>query len=98
MHRSKSYDQELSEKLRNSRFAQSFLLSLMEGEDGLTVEKALKHVIQRMGIKEFSEASGIPCPNIVDFLKNRRYPKLETLDRYLQPFNLRIKMELEKVA
>lgn len=98
MNRSKSYDQELSEKLRNPKFAQNFLLTLMEGEDGLSVEEALKHAIQRMGIKEFSEISGIPSSNIVDFLKDRRRPKPETLDLYLQPFRLKIKIELEKVA
>ena len=98
MNRSKSYDQELSEKLKNPHFAQNFLLTLMEGEDGLSVEEALKHAIERMGVKEFSEASGIPSPNIVDFLKDRRRPKPETLDLYLHPFHLRIKIELEKVA
>jgi hypothetical protein len=51
-----------------------------------------------MGVKEFSEISEIPSPNIVDFLKDRRHPKPETLDLYLRPFHLRIKMELEKVA
>lgn len=98
MNRSKSYDQELSEKLKNPKFAQNFLLTLMEGEDGLSVEDALKHAIQRMGIKEFSEVSNIPSPNIVDFLKDRRRPKPETLDLYLHPFRLKIKIELEKVA
>ena len=67
-------------------------------EDGLNVEEALRHTIQRMGVKEFSEVSGIPSPNIVDFLKDRRRPKPETLDLYLHPFHLRIKMDLEKVA
>ena len=98
MNRSKTYDKELSKKLRNPLFAQNFLLSLMEGEDGLSVEEALKHTIERMGVKEFSEISDIPSSNIVDFLKNRRQPKRDTLDLYLKPFNLRIKLELEKVA
>jgi hypothetical protein len=70
----------------------------MEDEDGLSVEAALKHTIERMGVKEFSEISGIPSSNIVDFLKDRRRPKRDTLDLYLKPFNLRVKLELEKVA
>ena len=70
----------------------------MEGKDGLSVEEALRHTIQRMGIKEFSDVSGIPSSNIVDFLNDRRRPKPETLDRYLRPFSLKIKLELEKVA
>ncbi|HBQ21591.1 MAG: hypothetical protein A2Z91_02450 [Deltaproteobacteria bacterium GWA2_38_16] len=98
MNRSKSYDHRLSEKMRNPKFAQNFFITLMEGEEGLSVEEALKHAIQRMGVKEFSEVSGIPSPNIVDFLKDRRRPKPETLDLYLYPFRLKIKIELEKVA
>ena len=41
----------------------------MEGDDGLSHEEALKQTIQCMGIKEFSELSDIPVPNIVAFIK-----------------------------
>jgi predicted transcriptional regulator len=98
MHRNKSYDEELSEDLKDPQFRQEFILSLMEGEDGLSAEEALKHTIERMGVKEFSKLSKIPAPNIVDFIKGRRNPKPETLKNYLKPFRLKAKITFEKAS
>lgn len=98
MHRSNTYDKELSEDLKDPEFRQEFVLSLMEGEDGLSAEEALKHTIERMGIKEFSALSKIPAPNISDFIKGRRKPKPETLSAYLKPFRLKTRITLEKAS
>jgi len=98
MNRTKSYDQELSEKLSDPKFAQAFLMGLMEGEDGLTIEDALRHAIKRMGVKEFSQSVGVPHSNIQEFLKKKRRPKPETLDLYLKPFRLKIKLIVEKAS
>lgn len=98
MNRAKSYDQELSEKLLDPKFAQSFLMGLIEGEDGLSIEDALRHTIKRMGVKEFSDATGIPHSNIQEFLKKKRNPKPETLNLYLKPFNLKAKLVVEKAS
>jgi hypothetical protein len=98
MNRNKSYNQELSEKLKNHRFAQGYLLALMEGEEGLEVEEALRHTIERMGIKEFAELADIPNSNVVEFLKGKRKLKPETLDSYLSPFHLRTRLILEKAS
>ena len=54
MNRPKSFDMKLSQKLQNPRLARSFILALLEGRDALSVEDALKQMIRRMGIKEFS--------------------------------------------
>jgi hypothetical protein len=98
MNRSKSYDQELSDELQNPKAAQVFFLTLMEGRDGMSLEKALKHTIQRIGIKEFSKMSGIPSPNIIEFINGKRRPKPETLDVYLKPFRLKTKIIVEKAS
>jgi predicted transcriptional regulator len=84
--------------MKNKRFAQGFFLALMEGEDGLSVEESLKRTIQSMGITEFSEASGVPRPNVQEFLKGKRKLKTETLNTYLKPFRLKIKIMVEKAA
>lgn len=97
MRRYKTYEEDLSDELQNKEFAQGFLITLMEGEDGLTVEEALKHTIQRMGVMEFSKLAHIPQPRIVEFLKGVRKPKPETLDIYLKPFGLKTRIAWEKV-
>lgn len=98
MHRNESYDEKLSRELQDPEFAQGFLLTLTEGEEGLPLIDALKHTIAKMGVTEFSEVSGIPAGSIGQFLNGTRKPKPETLDQYLKPFRLKVKVVAERVA
>ena len=98
MRRSDNYDQELSEKLQSKRFAQAYILGLMEDDDGMLVEDALSHAIVRMGIKEVSDSAGIPTSNIHEFLKGKRKLKPESLDLYLKTFGLKTKIVLLKAS
>jgi hypothetical protein len=98
MKRGKSYDEELSQKLRNTKFAQNYILALMEGDDGLSVEGALKHIIERMGIKEFVQIAKVPQPNVSEFLKGKRKLKPETLNDYLKPFKLKAVLILKEAS
>lgn len=99
MFRHGSYDEKLAAKLRKSqKFARGFLLTLMEGEDGLSPIDALKHTIHKMGVREFSKMSGIPEKSISRMLGSKEVPKLDTLDRYFAPFGLKVKIDLEDVA
>jgi hypothetical protein len=96
--RTNSYDEDLSKRLRNPKYAREFILGMMDGSDGLSVEDALRHTIQRMGIKEFAELVKMPSPNIVAFIKGRRHHKSATLDHLLKPFKLRTKLILESAS
>lgn len=98
MNRNKSYDAELSEKLQKVKFAQGYITALMDGDEGLSVEMALKHTIERMGIKEFVKLAKIPQPNVSEFLKGKRKLKPETINDYLKPFKLKAKLVLEKAS
>lgn len=98
MYRDSSYDRILAKELQDPEFAREFLTGLMEGEEGLPLLEALKHSIRGMGIKEFSEVSGIPQKSISRMLHCETVPKIETLDVYLAPFGLKIKIGLEEVA
>ncbi len=88
--RSESFDKYVAEKMQNIEYARATLVTSME-HFGDSLEDALKYTITQMGIKEFSEKSGIPVQNISQFIKGRRKPKLETLDKYLAVFNLKAK-------
>ena len=48
-----------------------------------------------MGIKEFSEISGVRIQNISDFVNGRKNLKQETLNKYLAAFNLKSKIVVE---
>ena len=98
MYRTGAYDRLLSRQLRSKRFAQTFLLDLTEGADGLTVEEALRHTIHRMGITEFGRAAGIPLSNVEEFLQEKRRLKPRTLDRNLKPFGLKTVLILQRAS
>ena len=100
MKRSNSYDERLSHKLKKPAFAQEYLLSLVEADDeeGIAIEDALRIAISKMGTTDFAKLVGEDKANVDKFLRGKRVLKEETLNRYLQPFGLRVKKALEKVA
>jgi len=102
MRRFRNYDELISERIiKSKKYRHSFLIGLMEeidGEKGLSLEEALKVIIQTMGVKEFAKLTHQAPSNIVDFLKGRRHPKQSTLDNYLRPFGLKTVLHVVKAA
>ena len=99
MHRSESFDERVSKKIQQSRdYGQGFLLTLMEDDDGLSVEDALRIVIQTMGVTEFSRFIGVKPPTVMAFVKKTRNLKPETLNNYLRPFGLKTEIIVKKVS
>ena len=95
MYRHGSYEEKLAEELKDPEFARGFLRTLMEGDDGLPLIDALRHTIRRMGVKEFSEISGIHEKSISRMLSSKKISKIETLDKYCAPFGLMVGVYLE---
>jgi hypothetical protein len=100
MRRSNSYDEQLSQKLKKPRFAQEYLLALVgpDDEDALGIEDALRLAISKMGTTDFAKLVAEDKANVDKFLKGNRVLKEETLNRYLLPFGLRVRKELEKIV
>lgn len=99
MYRSNSYDEAISKKMQNPEFAQEYIRSLVNDEDEpMEVEDALRLVIGRMGVTEFANLVGENKSNVGNFLNGQRVLKVETLNKYLAPFHLRVKKVLEDVA
>jgi hypothetical protein len=100
MRRSNSYDENLSQKLKNLAFAQEYLLALVDADDknAIEIEDALRLAISKMGTTDFAKLVGDDKANVDKFLKEKRILKEETLNRYLRPFGLRVKKELKKIV
>jgi DNA-binding phage protein len=98
MRRNSSFDAYLSQQLENIKFAQGYLLNLIEGEEGLSLEEALRVTIRQMGVKEFCERTQMRKQNVNDFLSEKRNLKRETLDAFLKPFGLRTRVIVEKAS
>ena len=98
MKRHPTYDEKLARELRNQKFAAEYFLTLMEGSDGLELLEALKHAIQRMGIKEFAKKAKIHPKSVSRMLASEAFPKFDTLNQYLSPFGLQVKITAEPKA
>ena len=101
MRRRNSYDEYLAAQLTDVESVRLYLQTLtseIEGSSGLSAEDALRHTIDSMGINEFCKMTGAPQPNVSDFLNGRRNLKPETLNLYLKPFGLKVKLTLESAS
>ncbi len=102
MYRSNTYDEDFSRDMRVLIGRQTYLMSLIDDEDEpMSIEEALRFIIRRMGLVEFSNLVGEKKQNVNKFLVGDRNLKRETLDKYLKPFGLKTVLEvepLEKVA
>ena len=98
MYRNRAYDEDLAQELQDAKGAQTFILALMEGDDGMELEAALRHTIRRMGVKEFCVKAKIAMPNVMSFLAEKRKLKQNSLDRFLKPFRLKTRIVVEKAS
>ena len=88
--RSRDWNSELAEDLKNPAFAREFLLAA--SEDGVPVQQALAKVIRATGVKEFGASVGMASPNVLRAIHPRHNPTQETLNRLLKPFRLRLSL------
>ena len=95
--RNVNYDEYLAEEMKDPEFAQGYLLSCIE-DHGDSVEEALKRAIEAMTPSYFAKCAGIRLDSISKLLRGERKLKLDTLDKYLEVFSLKVKITLEKAA
>lgn len=86
--RSQDWNEGLAEDLTDSEFAREFLLGAMD--EGVAIQVALGKVVRAMGVKEFAAKVDMAGPNVQRAINPRHNPTLETLNRLLEPFRLRL--------
>jgi hypothetical protein len=101
MYRHKSYAESLAKELADPEYAREFLLGLMEvidGEEGVTLEHALRRTILGMGVAEYCVRAKKSKQYVNNFLKAKRATKPETLNMLLKPFKLRVRLVAERAS
>ncbi len=88
--RSKDWNEGLARDLQDREFAREFVLAAVE--DGVAVQVALGKVIRAIGVKEYAEQTGMAGPNILRAINPRHNPTQATLNRLLQPLDLRLSL------
>lgn len=98
MHRSHSYNERFSKDIRNPKYARKYIHELLENQDNpLSLDQVLRVIASKMGTTEFAEFVGERVQNINKFIRGERYPKRETLDKFLRPFGLETILSVRNV-
>ena len=94
--RSKSYDKKLAEKMRDPELAKAVIIHAVENGD--SIEEALTIAITGVGIREFSDQSGIKMQNVSQFVQGKRAFGYKTLAKCLAVFGLKFAVTEDKAA
>jgi DNA-binding phage protein len=86
--RSKDWNEDLAEDLKDPKFARAFLTASVE--EGIPLKVALSKVVRATGVKEFAENVDMAGSNVLRAIHPKSNPTQETLERLLKPYGLRI--------
>lgn len=86
--RSRDWNETLAEELKDKAFAKEFILASFE--EGLDLQTVLGKVIRAYGVKEFAKKVKMASPNVLRAIDRRHNPTQGTLNRLLNPFDLRL--------
>ena len=87
--RSKDWNEGLAKDVRSPDFARHFLIRAIDDER-ISVQQALGKVIRLMGVHEFAARIGMAAPNVLRSINPKHNPTMETLNRLLLPFGMRL--------
>jgi len=88
--RSRDWNAGLAKDLQDQEFVREFLLAAID--EGVPIQVALAKVVRATGVKEFAAKVGMASPNVLRAIDRRYNPTQRTLNRLLQPFNLRLSL------
>jgi DNA-binding phage protein len=86
--RSRDWDKDLSQDLRDPEFCREFILASLD--EGLSLQVVLGKVIRAYGIAEFAKKVKMASPNLIRAINPKHNPTQETMNRLLRPFGLRL--------
>ena len=96
--RHKSYDKALAQKFKNSEYARLYLINIIEKEK-LPVDEALCETIKAMGLKSFSDKSGLSIQAVSDFVAERQKWSMDKISNHIKDvFKLKAKLSLKLVV
>ena len=92
--RSKSHSEAMAKKMRDPDFARELVIVSLESRGNIV--DALRFAIRSMGIKEFSDKSGIPISNVSEFVSGNKSWGYRRLEKGLAVFGLEFSVKPRK--
>ncbi|MDE0151592.1 MAG: hypothetical protein OXK80_03720 [Bdellovibrionales bacterium] len=95
--RNKDFNTLVADKFKNRKFAQAYIINLINKE-GMSLEEALRETIISMGLQVFADKAGLSIQYVSDFVNKRRKFTTGAIDKYLNKvFQLQIKISVESI-
>ena len=93
--RHKDFNKLLASQFKNRKFAQAYIMHLINEKD-IGLEEALRTAIISMGLQSFADKAEVSVQYISDFVNKRRKLTTKSIDKYLHKvFRLKIKISVE---
>ena len=95
--RHKNFDKLVAGKFKNKKFAQAYIVNLVN-EEGMSLEEALRETIISMGLLAFANKAGVSIQYVSDFVAKRKKLSIDTIIKYLHKvFYLNVTMNLKAI-
>ena len=86
--RNPTYSEYMAEEMRNTEFAQEFILTSVK--EGDSIEQAVRRAVENTGLKEFSQKSGIDFDYLASFVRGKKRLSQKRLEYFLAVFDLQL--------
>ena len=90
--RTQDWNRGLANDLGEPTFRREFINAALE--EGVPIQDVLRKLVDVVGLKETSKRTNMASPNILRALNPKHNPTLETLNRILQPFGLKLSVTM----
>lgn len=87
-HRSKDWNQNLAESLKDRAFAQAFVIASLD--EGLPLQIVMGKVIRAYGVSEYARTANMASPNVLRAVDPNHNPTYRTLNQLLTPLGLKL--------
>lgn len=94
--RHESYNEEIAKKFQSPKYAQEYLFNTFNHGE-CSIDEAVRTSIKAMGLKSFSDKSGLSIQAVSDFVSKRQKWSTDKLIKIIDlVFKLKVKLSFEK--
>lgn len=90
--RTRDWNKGLATDFKDSTFVREFINAALD--EGVPIQDVLRKLVDVVGLKETSKKTKMPSPNILRALNPKHNPTLDTLNRILWPFGLKLSVTM----
>lgn len=90
--RTRDWNKGLAHDFEDLTFVREFVNAALD--EGIPIQGVLRKLVDVIGLKETSKKTKMPSPNILRAMNPKHNPTLDTLNRILRPFGLKLSVTM----